>query len=287
MHGVGLPGYLQSPSGRLFSLMHQPSSAACTGLVLHIPPFAEELNTCRRVSAQTARAMAQAGWAVCQFDPSGCGDSEGELEDVRWSDWLDDAEAALRAGLNTANVAHDAPIWIWGVRSGALLAAQLLTRLKHTDRDQTAWCGAHPIHMLWWQPVLSGKQVLQLWLRLHSAQAWLGHRADPAPSPAERLSKGETVFVGGYPISAALAQDLQAATCPSPPEAPGSLVWLDTQATDAPTAGVERGLAPWSDAGWRTSWRAVSGPFFWQTMGQEDAPALVAASLHALSEPAT
>ena len=47
--------------GVVFCLYHAPQGPVLRGQVLHLHPFAEELNTCRRVSAQFARALASAG----------------------------------------------------------------------------------------------------------------------------------------------------------------------------------------------------------------------------------
>jgi len=87
--------FLTSARGPLFCLFHAPEGGRVRGRVLHFHPFAEELNTCRRVTAQCARELAQQGYAVLQFDMWGCGDSSGEFEQAGWHDWLADARAAL------------------------------------------------------------------------------------------------------------------------------------------------------------------------------------------------
>jgi uncharacterized protein len=282
MVSIGQPEHIHTPSGGLFALFHPAAHTPSAGMVLHLPPFAEELNTCRRVSAQAARAMAQAGWSVCQFDPSGCGDSGGELDAARWADWIDDALATLQTGLTRWPLPPGAPICLWGVRSGALLAAHVCARLAERASETSVHLSGHPIHLMWWQPVLSGKLVLQQWLRLHSAQAWLGHTSGQTTSPAQSLAQGHAVSVGGYPISAALAQDLNAATCPAPTMPTGHLIWLDVQEGATASLSTERGLDTWRQAGWAISWRPIVGPAFWQSIGQEDAPGLLEVSVQSL-----
>ena len=66
-----------------------------------------------------ARALAASGCEVLQIDLCGCGDSSGDFGDASWQDWLDDVVAAhawLRAH-------SDAPLTLWGLRAGCLLAA--------------------------------------------------------------------------------------------------------------------------------------------------------------------
>ena len=59
--------------------------------------------------------------AVLLSDLAGCGDSSGDFADASWDLWLEDINQAAR--WMTARYAS-APLWIWGLRSGCLLAAQ-------------------------------------------------------------------------------------------------------------------------------------------------------------------
>lgn len=269
--------FLPVRSGSLFCLYHAPQGAVMRGRVLHLHPFAEELNTCRRISAQFARALSANGYAVLQFDMHGCGDSSGNFEDTTWDIWLTNAHDAL-AELNrrtgTPAAQHDtAPLWLWGVRSGALLSADMLKSL-HT-----------PCHLLWWQPVVSGQQVLQQWLRLDAAKEWLNQgQTNKRASAGEQLQQGQTVHVAGYPITPALAQSLKAAslqTATRPIGADAHLSWMEltaSEADDLPPA-VTRHARIWEDAGWTVSARGMPCPPFWQQFGDVSSPELVQASL--------
>ncbi len=68
--------------------------------------------------------------------------------------------------------------------------------------------------LLFWQPVLSGKQFLQQFLRLKVAAQILGSaeaaRVDTREL-RERLLRGDSVEVAGYELSPALAAGLEAA----------------------------------------------------------------------------
>jgi hypothetical protein len=85
----------------------------------------------------------------CSADrPEGCGDSSGDLASARWQDWK---EVLLAADLSPA--ARSIRI-LWGLRSGALLAAAVVDRI------------APQPDLLLWQPVSSRKLHLTQFLRL-------------------------------------------------------------------------------------------------------------------------
>ena len=273
--------FLPVRGGSLFCLYHAPQGPVLRGRVLHLHPFAEELNTCRRVSAQFARALSADGYAVLQFDMHGCGDSNGEFGDATWHTWLNNAHDALvelnrRAAEHDASQA-DAPLWLWGVRSGALLAANMLKEIQE------------PCSMLWWQPVVSGQQVLQQWLRLDAAREWLGQgQSGKAAPPSEQLKQGQTVHVAGYPITPALAQSLtpvslQTSTQPISTEV--RLLWMELVTSEPgelpPT--VTRHTQIWQDAGWTATARGIPCQPFWQQFGDTSSPELTQASVSGMT----
>jgi uncharacterized protein len=267
--------------GQRFCLFHPPAPGVPPrGRVLFCPPFAEELNTTRSAVARQARALAEAGFAVLQIDPLGCGDSSDGFEDASWPAWLTDLQIA-HAWLSQR---ASGPLWLWGLRAGALLACDLAARLPE------------PAHLLLWQPVASGQQQLQQFLRLHAAGQWLA--GDPAgnvkkaDTPAQQLAQGQPVHIAGYLLSPALSQGLAAARLQPPAnQSPGRLVWLEFTQQAAPqplhTAAAispasEKALAAWQTAGWQVNAQALASPAFWQTVEAEAAPDTEAATLCAL-----
>lgn len=270
--------FLPVRGGSLFCLYHAHQGPVLRGRVLHLHPFAEELNTCRRISAQFARALSAAGYAVLQFDMHGCGDSEGEFADATWSVWLNNSHDAL-AELNRRAAEHDisqgaAPLWLWGVRSGALLASDML-------KDMREAC-----HMLWWQPVVSGQQVLQQWLRLDAAKDWLNidkGRTEATLPLREQLKRGQDVHVGGYRISPELAQELNALhlTPPSPQSAqPGKIVSMAISASPSTLPpGITRQTQLWQGQGWQAHQQGVTCGPFWQQLSNTAPSDLIDASL--------
>lgn len=265
--------FLPVADGQRFCLYHA-SDGPPRGVVLYLHPFAEEMNKARRMAALQARLLAAHGHAVLQIDLAGCGDSSGDFGDATWESWLADVQAA-----------HDwlrqrctAPLWLWGLRTGCLLAAEAARRIDT------------PAHFLFWQPVVSGKIFLQQFLRLKVAGEMLGGASQGVmESLKAQLAAGDPVEIAGYALAPGLAQGLERAEL-TPPEAPerpggpGRLVWLEVSARpDATLAPAsQKRIEPWQAAGVDVRSAVVPGPTFWQTTEIEEAPALLDATLAAL-----
>ena len=258
--------------GARFAVLHRPV-AACRGLVVYAHPFAEEMNKSRRMAALAARAMAGQGWAVLMPDLLGCGDSPGDFGDATWAGWVDDIVQASQWLRQTST--PGAPLALWGLRAGALLATAAAARLGDVQR------------LLLWQPATSGKLVLNQFLRLQMASELVGgeeRNKGLNDSPKARLAAGHVVELAGYRIAPALAHGLeQALLPPSPPVR--QVDWLEVSTRDPATLAPASAstVAAWQQAGCAVRSQVVDGPAFWQTTEIEDAPALVRATLHALS----
>ena len=261
--------FLATPRGALYALFHPANSDSVGTPLLYLHPFAEELNTTRRVVAQQARALAAAGHPVLQIDLLGCGDSTGHFEDAIWSDWVADA----RAGLDWLKNHTGRQPGLWAVRTGALFVSELAKT-----------CEPLPLVLLW-QAVVTGRKALQQFLRLEQASAWL-HGGSTGPSAAQRLAQGHAVEIAGYVLTPQLATALSEARLEAPkPAAGGRMIWLDLSshpdAPPSPAATLE--CNAWTHAGWLVTQRMMQGPLFWQTVGLDDAPLLTQATLEALA----
>lgn len=260
--------HLTVGSRKIFCLHHAPARVP-RGAVVYVPPFAEEMNKSRRMAAIQSRALAGEGWHVLRFDFAGTGDSEGDFADASWAGWLDDI-AAARAWV--AGQTGFEP-WLWGLRLGGLLAAVSLQ-------------GRGAPGLVLWQPVLSGRQHLQQFLRLQTGAEWLsaGREAAALTKPMDLLHAGEPVEVAGYSLSPSLALRMAEANLELPDGLP-RLVWFEI----SPREGAC--LAPASErlVGPRRSGRSlqsavIKGPTFWQAVEVETVPALITATCAALSE---
>ena len=278
------PLFLQvkpGPLGRRFALHHRPAGPP-RGLVVYVHPFAEEMNKSRRMAALQSRALAEAGFAVLQLDLMGCGDSDGELLDASWAQWV--ADVVFACGWLRQQYPHSGPdtvpLWLWGLRAGALLAADAARQ----------W--PEPCHLLFWQPASSGKQLLQQFLRLKAAADLQSGQAKAVMDAARKtLADGGDVEVAGYRLPGSISQGLERATLQPLPVDAGStpalrrLAWfeLSTQAETSLSPVAQTGSAGWRAAGWAVHSQVVAGPAFWQSAEIEDAPTLLTDTLRAMT----
>ena len=268
------------PLGQRFCLHHAPPGPL-RGLVVHVHPFAEEMNKSRRMAALQSRALADAGFAVLQMDLLGCGDSAGDFGDASWAQWLADVVHACRWLQHRHGEAAQGeaalPLWLWGHRAGALLAVQAAQQLDT------------PCNFLFWQPATTGKLLLQQFLRLKAASDLLGGQAKAVMTQLrDELAAGRSVEVAGYTLPAALCSGLAQVVLKPPALAAhniGRVVWIELsnqpEATLSPAS--TSASAEWQAVGWDVHTQVAPGPAFWQTTEIEDAPALLAASLDAIS----
>lgn len=253
--------FLGADDGQRFCLFHRAQGHQVKGRVLYLHPFAEEMNASRRVVAQQCRALAASGHAVLQIDLQGCGDSSGDFGDATWSAWVQDALLGLQW---LRDHAPQAPTWLWGLRAGALLACATASALKTQAPDA-------PINLLLWQPVSSGQQQLQQFLRLRAAAQWLGRDAMGEP-PAQLLAVGRHAHVAGYSLSPKLAAELEQAKLTLP--AGGGRVSVIECSTAAPACSpwLNRTRTAWEAAGWQVSLEAVSAAPFWHNVIESSLP---------------
>lgn len=279
------------PGGQRFCLFHpaqgtgpgEPESAgpAPRALVLYIHPLAEEMNKSRRMAALQARALARAGCAVLQIDLLGCGDSSGDFGDATWRDWVNDVLQAcqwLRRHGQRHQTLAPAPLWLWGLGAGCLLAAQAAHELEQD------------CHFLFWQPALDGQALLQQWLRLKVASVLSdGDLKGMMQNLRRQWASGSPIEIAGYLFGPELASGLgQAVLRPPAQRAPQALErrleWFEvsTRADAHLSPACVTTVTQWQQAGFATNRHLVNGPAFWKTPEIKEAPALISATTAAL-----
>jgi uncharacterized protein len=260
--------------------LHYPAQGDThCGQIVFVHPFAEEMNKSRRMVALQARVMAQAGFSVMQIDLLGCGDSSGDFGDATWQSWVNDVVQACR-WLRRQNPPQEerapAPLWLWGLRAGCLIAVDAASQLEE------------PCHFLFWQPPSSGKPLLQQFLRLRVAGDMLNGESKGAMETLRRhLANNESIEIAGYMLSPELASGLEHATLrPVSRSARGQrLEWLELSTrTDFEFGSASKmTINQWQQSGIQMGSRIVQGPAFWQASETEDAPALITATMVALN----
>jgi exosortase A-associated hydrolase 2 len=267
------PFFLGSGAGQRFCLLHRPAGA-WRGAVLYVPPFAEELNRTRRMAALGARRLAALGYGVLQIDLLGTGDSAGDFADARWDLWKED----LHTGAAWLRAHIDAPLTLWGLRLGALLAL---------DYARTT---THPLApLLLWQPVASGATYLTQFLRLRTAHAMLGEDgAAQSGTKALRaaLAAGQTLEIAGYDLAPELAHAIDTLPAPDMLVPPVAAHWFEVLGAPGQTPGpaAARVKAAWEARGTALHVHTVAGASFWATTAVSTCPALLDATAAVLEE---
>lgn len=263
-----VPGFRQGRRGQLFTLEIRPARETPRGVVIHLPAFAEEMNKSRSQVARQGRALAAQGWLVVIPDLYGCGDSQGEFNDADWMLWLDDLVELVGAFQKDFG-----PPVLWGLRVGALLASQLLTRVSARG-------------LILWQPVVQGQQFFGQFLRLRLAASMLsGESRETVSGLRETLHREGYLEVAGYRISQALGASLDAARL-EPATSSLGVIWLEVVgAPDRDISPVSRKqLDRWRESGCDVQQRTVVGETFWSSQEIKIVPALVDATTEMLND---
>jgi exosortase A-associated hydrolase 1/exosortase A-associated hydrolase 2 len=261
------PFLLDGARGPLYAVYFPPVGArSAAGDILVAPAFAEEMNRCRAMVALQARRFASLGIGTLVVDPTGTGDSAGEFGEGTWRLWRED----LLRGLDWLRSHGSGCRTAWGIRLGAIMAAELATAGVGIDR------------LLLWQPVTHGKSFLTQFLRIRvAAELEQSVGVKSTDELRRRSSAGEAVEVSGYPLNPELVRELDELQLPAAAPLGGvRLGWLDV----APSAEVpsnpvhQKLLAAYAAGGVHASFGRVVGPSFWQLHERAEVPELIDAT---------
>ncbi len=261
-----LPFFLDCAAGQRFCLFHRPQpDRPARGAILYVHPFAEELNTTRRMAALQARAFAALGYGVLQIDLYGCGDSSGEFADARWPIWLADLATASRWLMQHV----DGPLQLWGVRLGGLLALDF------------ARAAPQPVDgIILWHPYLSGATCINQFLRMHMA-AQLHDELQPLRGSAAlraQLADERAVEVAGYTLAPALVREIDAQQAARVALPACRIDWFANPAPAASKLGaaVLQLQTSWRATGVSARLHTVNGRAFWAGAEVGECPAMLA-----------
>jgi exosortase A-associated hydrolase 2 len=271
------PFFLQADYGRRFCLYHPPQAEKeCRGAFIYVHPFGEEMNKSRRMAALQARAFAAMGFGVLQIDFYGCGDSSGDFSDARWDIWKQDIVAA-REWLEER---VSAPVSLWGLRLGALLALDFAKSAKKKV-DQ----------IILWQPVISGESFLTQFLRLRLANEMLsadrGTEGSTGGTSALRntLRAGESLEVAGYELTPELASAIDGLKAVELAVTDSPVHWFEIVAEPGrpmtPIGG--KVVSAWRQSEVKLFLHLVPCLPFWATQEIAECPGLVTATTNAVS----
>jgi exosortase A-associated hydrolase 2 len=268
------PFFLKADPGTRFCLYHHPRSTdGCHGALIYIHPFGDEMNKARRMAAMQARSFAASGFSVLQIDLFGCGDSSGEFREARWDIWKRDLQIAREwvEGRTTA------PVGLWGLRLGALLAL---------DFAKSSPQGIHGIIL--WQPVTSGESFVTQFLRLQLANEMLaGDQEKKGGTNVLRkaLAGGKTLEVAGYELAPELAATIDGLKAADFAVKGTCIHWFETVAEEGRTLSpsAKRTVSAWEQQDVDLHMHLVTCLPFWATQEISECARLVAATTEAYS----
>ena len=266
------PFFLDGPAGNLFAVHVSPPSQTRGDLIV-VPPFAEELNRCRRVITEATRALAAAGFGSLVIDLSGTGNSEGTFSDARLETWREDIAAAASWVEQSGRTIEG----LWGVRLGAPLAAGLAA--EHPTRFP---------RLLLWQPVPSGRTHMAQFLRIRSAAAIAagGDGKGILKELRADLARGDLVEVAGYELALPPVEEIEGVSLKA--AALGEAVsvdWLEVvNSADIDLAPPKQAvLDGWRASGVSVAIRMVQCASFWMIEDNVSVPALVEETVRLVS----
>lgn len=258
-----LPLFMDGPSGRILVTQYPPVMEPTGRWIIHVPAFAEEMNKSRKIVRDQAEQLAAQGHTVLVADLFSTGDSAGEFSQASWQSWLQDlhylVDQALKAGASA--------ITLWGLRSGALLAAQVCQTRTEVDR------------LLLWQPVISGEQFATQFLRLRVAATMMAGQQETVAQLRERSAAGESLEVAGYSLAPALLADLDKAHLNQlAPSHAVAVDWIEVSSREnKPLLPVSQKIvSAWQASGIDVAARVVQADAFWGVQELVTAPALLA-----------
>ncbi len=266
------PAFFELRNRRLFTLRIRPYGDI-KGAILYVPPFAEEMNRCRALAADQARALAQQGFDCLLLDPTGTGDSSGNLADATWDIWQEDIEFAASWLESETGL----PVTLWGFRLGALQVADLASRSP----------GRFP-RLLFWQPIPDGKLFINQTLRLRIASMMLREgSAETTEQVRQRLAAGEVIEIAGYELTGALAAGIESRRIAKLDGLGGTAIsWIEMFEDEdaAISVGSQRVIDTLRTLGCNVSAGAIQAPPMWQVHKRETAPALIAKTIALLTD---
>lgn len=232
--------------------------------IVFLPSFGEEMNRCRALVAEQARRFSADGYQSTLIDFFGTGDSEGDFTDASIEIWRENIDITIRTLLEE----YDAPVILWGVRLGALIAMDYASNSKFAISNAILW-----------QPVTSGKRFATQLLRQRvAALVNSGQSAETTAQIQDNLRSGGHVEVSGYLLADPLVKDIESLTLASvSPNLTGKTFWLENtdEAGGALGTASQKIVDQWKNDGCDVESHLFVGPPVWQLHKRDHAPELI------------
>lgn len=139
------PFFFGDTRSQLYGVFHKPAGVSKKQGVVLCAPLGQEYMRSHRAMRQLAMMLSRNGYPVLRFDYRGTGDSSGEVEEMSFPDWVEDAGVAIDELKDTASVDT---VSVIGLRLGCVTAVQACA--NRTDVTS----------LVLWDPVLSGEAYI-------------------------------------------------------------------------------------------------------------------------------
>ncbi len=186
------PGYFEASGAHLYTVLHEAVQPIAR--ILLVGPFASERHFSYHPWVRWARYLAQRRIEVLRFDYRGIGESTGNLDDMTFGDWSEDAR--LLSGWLQSRMPK-APLLLHGLEIGAILA------------DRVFRGGVGDALLLWSAPATANEALrssLRRWAGLEQLYESSENRRTAADY-IRRLEQGDAIEVAGYQLSSKLWRD--------------------------------------------------------------------------------
>lgn len=255
--------FFEGPGGRkLLGFLHRAAGPRRDSGVVYCHPFAEERNQSHGVATKAARVLAARGISVLRFDFSGCGDSEGDLEEASAESWI--SEIGCAAGVLRERAGISRP-GVWGLRAGANLAG-----CYAAGREDVAFG-------VFWQPQPDLKVSISQFLRQKLSTGMVAGSGEglSVKGLVKQLEEGGTVEVMGYPVTRRLYESFASRTAAlSASEFPFPALLAAVTEAEAPPEGLRRMAEGLRSAHGPAHFIHAREAPFWDRYWRWDAPSL-------------
>lgn len=251
------PLFFMHRGARLYGVLHLPEPGIPTrraGFVLCLPLHDEGVRAYRAL-VEFARELACRGFAALLFDYRGCGESEGEFEELSLRTCVEDIRAATDLLVKEADVDS---YGLLGLRLGATAAAIAAAESASSE----------PIsRLVLWSPVADTKGYFRdlLRARLFTEFCAFGRAESTRQQLTATLEAGEAVDLQGYRVGTRLYQEC---VLGDPLEGVGSYrgeaLILDVLTRTGRDKSIPRLWQAISAGNNRTAFKAVEGFPFWE-----------------------
>ena len=144
------PYYIIRGNKNIFAVLHTPGSVINKKGIIFLHPYAEEKQYVDRIFVHFARLLCSRGYFVMRFDFYGCGDSEGNFEELTFESQISDIQSISNQFIRDTGIGE---ISLFGVRLGASIAIQYAGIDKNIN------------NLILWSPIVNGAEYAATLLR--------------------------------------------------------------------------------------------------------------------------